>query len=70
MTKKAETKEKPTPKKCVCGKPAITVKVRRGKMITCPDPMSCQANLRTRWSSHESTAIAEWNNLVAERMHL
>lgn len=59
-------KKKETPKLCICGRPAVTVKGRGGKMITCPDPMHCKANLRTRWRSHEETAIAEWNNLISE----
>ena len=45
--KKDEKKEKPTPLNCVCGAAAINVKSRNGHMITCPDPMNCEANLRT-----------------------
>ena len=62
--KKDEKKEKPTPRKCACGKAAIIVKTRHGKMVTCPDPMNCPGNLRTPWYGHEAVAIAEWNNLV------
>lgn len=62
--KKTEEKEKPTPKRCVCGAEAITVKTRHGKMISCPDPMNCPGNLRTTWKRSEILAIAEWNNLV------
>lgn len=67
MTKKSQPKEKPVPAMCICGRPAVLVKARGGKMITCPDPMKCNANLRTRWCSHEETAIAEWNALVKSR---
>jgi ssDNA-binding Zn-finger/Zn-ribbon topoisomerase 1 len=61
---KSEKKEKPVPKKCVCGRGGIIVKSRAGKMISCPDPLNCKANLRTIWHSHEESAIAEWNGLV------
>lgn len=63
-------KRKETPKNCVCGKPAVVVETRGGKMITCPNPMNCLGNIRTRWNRHEATAIAEWNNLIAEHTHL
>ena len=62
--KKGEKKEKPTPKNCVCGRPALIVKAKPGKMVTCPDPMNCQGNLRTTWKKHEELAIVEWNGLV------
>ena len=64
-----EKKEKLVPKPCVCGRTAVIVKARGGKMITCPEPMKCKANLRTRWAGHEQTAVAEWNNLVAGYRH-
>ena len=56
--KKTEKKEKPTPKRCVCGLEAITVKTRAGKMVSCPNPIGCRANLRTTWKSNE------WNGLI------
>lgn len=62
--KKTEKKEKPKPKRCVCGSEAITVKNRSKKMISCPDPMKCRANLRTLWRGTEAEAISEWNGLV------
>lgn len=62
--KKTEKKEKPTPKRCVCGLNAAIVKTRSGKMVTCPDPLNCRANLRTTWHKHEDMAIAEWNSLI------
>ena len=61
---KTKKKEKPTPKSCVCGREAIIVKARPGKMVTCPAPTKCTANLRTTWQKSEPLAIAEWNNLV------
>lgn len=64
MAQKAK-KEKPVPKPCICGKSGIVVKSRAGKMISCPDPVSCEGNLRTVWHRHEESAIVEWNNLVA-----
>lgn len=62
--KNGEKKEKPTPRKCVCGKEAIIVKARPGKMVTCPDPVNCPGNLRTTWEKHEDLAIAKWNSLI------
>lgn len=62
---KEKKKEKPTPKKCVCGAEAITVKTRFGKMVTCPNPMSCSHNLRTAWKKSEDAAIVEWNTLIS-----
>ena len=62
--KKVEEKEKPKPKRCVCGLEAITVKSKGKKLISCPDPMNCRANLRTMWKTTEDAAITEWNGLV------
>lgn len=63
--KKAESKkEKPTPKKCVCGVAAITVTYKGKKMVSCANPEQCQGNLRTQWRRTTDEAIAEWNNLV------
>lgn len=62
-------KEKPIPAPCVCGKVAATVKTRAGRMISCPDPMRCTANLRTLWHKGEESAIAEWNSLVQEERY-
>ena len=46
----------------------IIVKTKSGRMISCPDPVRCSANLRTAWHSGEESAIVEWNGLVqAER---
>lgn len=57
-------KKKLTPKPCVCNRGGVVVKTRLGKMVTCPDPINCTANLRTMWHRREESAIAEWNNLV------
>lgn len=62
--KKSEKKEKPTPKRCVCGAAAITVKTRAGHMVTCPDPVNCKANLRSAWYKNQDLAIVEWNGLI------
>ena len=62
--KKTEKKQKPVPKRCVCGSEAITVKNRDKKMISCPNPMLCRANLITMWNKSEDLAINEWNGLV------
>lgn len=64
-------KEKETiiPKPCACGKAAAMVRRRGGIMYSCPEPMRCKGNLRTRWCGHEQTAAAEWNSLVAEFYH-
>lgn len=59
-----EKKEKPIAKKCICGREAITVKTGYGKMLSCPNPEKCNANLRTAWHKKEETAITEWNTLV------
>lgn len=69
MARKTEKKEKPTPKPCVCGKMAVIVKNEGGKMITCPDPLNCRGNLRTRWHRHEELAVTEWNGLVSSFLH-
>lgn len=61
-------KEKLAPVPCICGRGGAIVKTKIGKMISCPDPVKCPANLRTTWHSGDETAIAEWNGLVqAER---
>lgn len=62
--KKTEKKTKPTPKRCVCGLEAVIVKNRGKKMVSCPDPMNCRANLRSMWKSTEEAAIVEWNGIV------
>ena len=61
---KTKKKEKPTPKRCICGAEAITVKTRLGKMITCPDPINCAGNIRSTWKKSEDAAIVEWNTLI------
>lgn len=61
---KTEKKEKPKPKRCVCGSEAIIVKNRGKKMVSCPDPLNCRANLRSMWKSSQDAAIAEWNGIV------
>lgn len=62
--KTTEKKEKPTPKRCLCGAEAIIVKTKCGKCVSCPNPAKCDANLRTTWNKHQDMAIAEWNHLV------
>lgn len=62
--KKAVKQEKPVPKRCVCGREAVFVRTRSGKMYTCPNPANCKANLRTAWHKHEDLAITQWNSLV------
>ena len=62
--KETKKKEKPIPKRCVCGSEAILVKTRSGKMYSCPNPINCKANLRTRWHKGDEQAIVEWNGLV------
>ena len=62
--RKTEKKEKPKPKRCVCGSEAITIKKGGKKMISCPNPMKCRANLRTMWRGSEAECIMEWDSLV------
>ena len=57
-----EKKEKP--RECVCGKMPVLVSVRGGRMLSCPDPVKCSANLRTMWQKSEIQAVEEWNSLV------
>ena len=57
-------KEKPAPKRCVCGADAIIVRFRGKEMFSCPNPERCIGNLRTLWHGRECDAISEWNNLV------
>lgn len=58
---KLEKKEKPTPKACRCGKLGILVVCRGKKMVSCPNPCSCDGNFRTTWRSNAEDAILEWN---------
>lgn len=60
-----EKKKKPRPRECACGKAPILVSVRGGRMLSCPDPVKCPANLRTMWQKSEIQAVEEWNSLVA-----
>lgn len=64
MAKQAEKKEKPFPKKCICGREAIIVINRGKKMVPCPDPLNCTGNHRTMWHGHTESAISEWNGLI------
>ncbi len=64
-----EEKEKPIPKKCACGSMPISVTKRGGIMLSCPNPVKCPRNLRTRWVKGELTAILEWNCVVSEFKH-
>lgn len=57
-------KEKPSPKRRVCGLDAISVRFHGKKMISCPNPERCIGNLRTQWHGQELAAISEWNSLV------
>ncbi|MGM9659540.1 MAG: hypothetical protein ACI3WQ_02965 [Faecousia sp.] len=65
-----EKKERPVPVPCICGKAPISVCIRGGKMLTCPDPLNCSANIRTRWTKHMDSATAEWNLLVQNYRHI
>ena len=67
MKKTNENKKAPVP--CVCGRGGIVVKTRSGKMVSCPNPMKCSANLWTQWHSHEESAVIEWNGLVAAEQY-
>ena len=62
--KKSEKKQKPIPKQCACGSEAVIVKNHGKKMISCPNPMNCRANLRSMWKGTEDAAIIEWNGIV------
>lgn len=62
--RKTEKKEKLTPVRCVCSAPPVIVQNRGRKLISCPNPMRCTANLRTCWHGNEEAAIVEWNALV------
>ena len=64
MKKENEKKEKPTPKRCVCGKFGILVVHKGKKMVSCPNPCACSANRRTAWMKNADEAIAAWNNDV------
>lgn len=57
-------KEHPVPVPCICGKMPAYVCIRGGKMLTCPEPLRCPANIRTRWAKDVDSATAEWNALV------
>lgn len=67
-----KNEEKPTPKPCICGKTAITVKSKSGTMLTCPDPLNCSRNIRTSWHRSGGEAdgmIIEWNCLVEQAVY-
>jgi hypothetical protein len=61
---KTKKKEKPTPMRCVCGKEATVVAFKGKKMVSCPNPLKCAANLRTPWFSSEAEAVANWNTTI------
>lgn len=51
--KKEQKKEKPVPKPCKCGRdPCVVTVARRGKMVTCSDPVNCCGNFRTLWKKN------------------
>lgn len=60
---------KPTPMPCICGRGDCREDTKSGRMISCPDPVKCSANLRTTWHSGEESAIVEWNGLVQAERH-
>ena len=64
-----EKKTKPTPINCVCGKAAVVTVFRDKKMISCPNPAKCSANLRTLWKSHMEEAVLEWNAEASSFQH-
>lgn len=59
-----EKKADPIPRSCVCGSNGILVTFRGKKMMSCPNPERCVANLRTERKSNKNQAIAQWNALV------
>lgn len=61
-----QTEKKTVPKPCICGRPAVMVKSKSGKMFTCSDPLRCSRNIRTAWhrSGGADGMIIEWNRLV------
>lgn len=62
---KKEPEQKPTPRRCPCGKLCVLVSARGcGKMITCPNPMACVGNYRTPWFKTELQAINYWNDVT------
>ena len=69
-TEAEKKKEKPVPDQCICRKMPVDVKTRKGVMLTCPSPMKCPANLRTRWHKGIDSAVVEWNNLIFEYRHI
>lgn len=60
---KQPPKEKPIPKRCLCGSVGIVVKVKGKKMVSCPDPVNCRGNFRTQWFSSEEQAVSAWNHM-------
>ena len=62
--KEKKEKQKPIPKRCICGSLPILVKTRAGKMLSCPNPLKCTANIRTRWNKYEEQMTVEWNGEV------
>ena len=64
---KAQKTEKPKLRRCACGRQPILVSIRGGRMLSCPDPVSCPGNFRTMWQKTEAQATEEWNALMAQR---
>ena len=61
-----EKKERPVPNRCICGKQPADVRMRGKVMLSCPAPIKCPANLRTRWHKGVDSAIVEWNCMISE----
>lgn len=49
---------------CVCGGAPVEVRCRVGKMLSCPNPAKCSANLRTAWHKSIDSAEVQWNSIV------
>lgn len=63
--KEKKADDKPTPRRCPCGRSAVLVSARGcGKMVTCPDPLECVGNYRTPWFKTELQAINYWNDFT------
>lgn len=62
--KTKETKEKETPRRCVCGKNAVMVNAKGKYMYSCSDTTHCA--VRGGWNANEEATIKSYNAAVEE----
>lgn len=56
-----DNKEKPTPKRCICGAEPIWTKAKLGYFYACPDCL-----VRSCWSKNLDKATDNWNLEISQ----